>query len=262
MRRKPNHQASQGSSSQESKLTTAEARWLNEVRPKCTAGIYEQDEKISREDAAEIYSAQIQILNRKGFQSLYSKKTKRAISQGLVLTDDDNLAILKNRLKNRVRDFFRKCHTRKAGYVRPVCECGNKGCKCESGEPGFSRIFEISDYRWSQIPDQRAEFEAERRDARDRLNELKSEVWEHLNPKDRAILDTAIRNPEGQFKRTPLYEAMTEQERKLFLPKDDTPVADEKEHIKRAIAARTEDVRRKIRRIIASDPGECDGCAA
>jgi hypothetical protein len=246
-----------------SRLTTEEARWFAAVRPEATAFIRQQDEKnITWDDAAEIYSAQIQILTRRGFQSLYSRKTRDAMSQGFVLSDKGKLAILKNRLKKRVKDHFRRRDTIRAGYVPPACECGKKGCKCESKEPGYSRIVEISDYRWNQILDPRSELEAERNAARDRLDELSAKVREKLSPQAQAILDAAIRSPKGLFNRTSLYEAMTEQEREKFLPDDAAPVSDRKERIKKAIAARTAEVRRTIRRIIASGPGEDEGCAA
>lgn len=93
----------------------------------------------------------------------------------------------------------------------------------------------------------------------DRLVELRARVRNHLNPKDKAILDAALRNPKGGFNRKSLYEAMTDEERQLFLRKEGALVVDEKEWIKKAIAARTAEVRRKIRRIIADDPGE-GGC--
>lgn len=242
-----------------SKLNVAEALWLIKVRRECIVFIHEQDEKFSWEDAEDIFSGQVKTLVRRGFRSLYSQKTKMAIELGLVLSDADKLAILKDRLKKRVLDHFRTLQTEKAGHLKPVCECGKKRCKCETRQPGFHRIVEISHYQWNQIPDQRTEFKAERRIARNRLDELNARVRKHLNPKDRAILDAAIRNPRGQFKRTPLYEAMTEQERELFLPGDGKLAADEKEHVKSAIAARTADVRRKIRRIFASDPGKDEG---
>ena len=224
-----------------SQLTEQEGLWLDQLRPECCAFIRHQDDKISWEDSAEIFAGQVEKLHERGFQSLYSQKTREAMSQGLILGDGDKLAILKNRLRKRVKDHFRSLRRQKAGHIPPACECGKQRCKCESRDPGFSRIVEISDYHWNQIPDQRIELESERNEARDRLSEVKSKVWEHLNPKDRAILGAAIRCPEGLLYCGSLFDAMSDEERILFRGRSSTKVA---------IAARTQGVCRKIRRIL------------
>jgi hypothetical protein len=239
-----------------SKLTTTEAKWISDVRTEGISLIYRQGEDISWHDAAEIFSGQVESLSRNGFQSLYSEKTRIAINGGLVLTDEDNLAILKNRLKNRVKDFFRGRRRIKSGYVASVCSCDDDRCECKCRDAGYSRIVEISEFLWNQIPDPQSELEDERSKARDRLNEIKSQVWEHLNPTDRAILGAALSRPEGLFNRVSLFDAMSEEERHLFLNGKRIRTGAERDIILAAIAARTADVARKVRRIlIKTSPG-------
>lgn len=223
-----------------SRLTTAEALWLTTVRAECIVFIKSQDEKLVREDAEDIFSHEIEVLSKRGFHDLYSKVLRLEIQHGREVSHEENLALLGYHLNRRVIDFFRAANRIKRSHGKRK---------------------NLEDYQWNALPDKGTEYEGERRMGGDRLDELRASVRNHLNPKDKAILNAALRNPKGGFNRTSLFEAMTDEERELFQTKDAALVVDEKEWIKKAIAARTADVRRKIRRIIADDPGEggCDG---
>lgn len=77
-----------------------------------------------------------------------------------------------------------------------------------------------------------------------------------LGERHLVILKTAIENPDGGFNRTALYEAFSDEERELFLPKCHVRVvADQRELIKKAIASRTREVRDIARRYFEDNPG-------
>lgn len=239
-----------------SKLSNEEAHWLIKVRSLCIQFIRNQDEKLSREDAEDIYANELEILSKRGFHDLYSTQIRLDVQRGLHLSHEEKIALLSYHLKRRVIDFFRKIRTRTSGYVPSECGCEDSDCDCHGKKRGWHRITEVSEFVVTSVPDHASELAFEKIEARSDLDTLCNTVWPFLNESQRAILAAARRNPADGFKSSSLHEAMTKAERELFLPKDRSLVVDENDCIKKAIARRTSELRRQLQGIIADDPGK------
>lgn len=116
----------------------------------------------------------------------------------------------------------------------------------------------ISNYHWSTLIDPASELQADSAKFGAILDKIAADSSVTIGEQDKAILNAAIRNPSGGFNSDSLYDSMTEEEYQLFLRKDGALVVDEKEYIKRAIARRTAELRRKLCRVVADDPGKAD----
>lgn len=241
------------------KMTTEEALWLVTVRQPCIAFIKNQDNNLTWEDAEDIFSHQVDILSVRGFDDLYSNKIRLETRHGRVLSDLEKLAFLQYHLKRRIIDHFRKLRTLKSGYLRSSCSCGDTGCACPQRKGGHEGRKELTELQWATLPDERSKQKAFNKGIMMDLNEVFADAWPFLGKNYRAIIRAAKRYPSGGFNPTCLYEAMMEHERNFFRPKDGGAfVADEKEFVRKAIARRTAELRRKLRKIIADEPGKFD----
>ncbi len=240
------------------KITTEQALWLAAVRQACIAFIKNQDDNLTWEDAEDIFTHQMDILSKRGFHDLYSNKILLEIRHGRVLSDSEKLAYLHYHLRRRIIDHFRRLRSLKAGYVRLSCTCGNTGCNCPQRKGGHERCNELSEHEWANIVDERSKQAALAKEVMMALNEIFADAWPFLGKTYRAIIRAAKRYPAGGFNPTCLYEAMMEHERGFFMPKDGALVVNEREFIRRAIAKRTSELRKKLQRIVADEPGRLD----
>lgn len=244
----------ESSNESESKITADQALWLTRLRPSCIPFIIKQGEKkISQQAAEGIFSHEVQILSERGFDDLFGKKIRADIERGLIPSDERILALLKYHLKRRIADFFRNTKAVKRGYVIGKCGCGKATCTCEDRVDGWHRICDVSEHVVAAVPDDTAVRALEGIEAKSDLEYLYTKAWPSLNETDKIILIAAWRNPAGGFNRSSLYESMSEVERRHFLPKGGAQAIDEEEKIKCAIASRTAELCRTLRRAVAED---------
>jgi hypothetical protein len=233
-------------------ITAEQALWLNEVCLQYIPFIVKQCGDLTWQDAEDIVAHQKSIVAERGFDDIYSKEIRLNIERGFHPSREKTQSLLRYHLHRRLADFFKRRKTIKGGYVPPKCDCGESDCSCDGRRSGSYLIREVSDHVVAVVPDESAKRELDGVSARSDLDFLCAKAWPSLNEIDRVILTTARRSPAGCFNRSSLYEAMTESERELFLTAG-IPIFAKEEAVKCAIASRTGELCRKLRRSVAEE---------
>jgi len=227
-----------------SNLTDTEARWLIKPRTQCIEFIKKQDEKITHEDAEDIYSDELEILSKRGMQDLYSLELRALIALDLYwVSDEERLALLKYHLQERrIPDFFRRKTAAKRDYRKEKL---------------------LPDYKWLNIEQEHRAGDFPHWLVTDEFTYLFSQMGEstRFDQKDIAILTAAVRGKLVKLRRDQLYEAMVTSERNLFLP-NGKDVPDLRNSIIKAIGKRATLTMNKIRKFLDNSEDRFDAVSA
>lgn len=211
------------------KPTITQMLWLNEITPKFIPYVKSRGADLNWQDAEDIVSDQRVLMLSHGFDGTY-----------------DN-ALLAFHLKRRISDFFRRLKAIKR-CPSDACECGEGDCTCKPGR----HPADASEGLFAAIPDEKATQSFRAVEARSDLEAIYARVWPFLNEVQKLLLKAARRDPAGGLNRTSLYDSMTEDERSL-IARSYSGCAGDEESIKCAIASRTGELCRLIRRILDDD---------
>ena len=236
------------------------------MRPKCIAyikSIATRYGKLTHEDAEDIFSIQLEILSRRGFATLYSKGVQRKAESSGPLTLTEEFVFLKKHLKRRLIEWIRRQQALKRGWVpADPCQCGDPDCNCPEKPQGHHRLTELSDSDWLALPDEDSLKWLQGIQAREQLDALVAKGRLELSQPHLLILDAAMRNPAGGLSRSSIYDAMTDEERSVFVPDDGALVLDLrdgarivelKEAIKKSIGRRASEIPLLVNRALREE---------
>lgn len=226
-------------------LTNKDARWLIKVRLECISFILRQDDKISPEDAEDIYSNEFVILSDRGMIDLYSLELRELIALDRYwVSDEERLALLKYHLKERrIPDFFRHKTAAKRDYRKEKF---------------------LPDYKWLSVEQENRPGDLYHRALNEKFAYLLSQMGKstHFDKKDIAILSAAVSGQLTKLRRDQLYEVMPTTDLNFFLPADGKAAPDLRDSIIKAIGKRSTRTMTKIRKFLDNSEGRFNTVSA